>query len=161
MKKVIIHALKDIHTVVTNKRKIGGAVEAKVLRLRSGEEFSFPVFTSLELTNGHYHSIGFITTDGEQFLIHVDEIALMQGLEHKLICQLENNVARKTLLTDTIHYLSRLCEINEGFVTAPFKQEVEALISDISVTELKHRGYEKTLPFLDENVISLKKSMFA
>ncbi|WP_088105718.1 hypothetical protein [Halalkalibacter urbisdiaboli] len=161
MKKVIIHALKDIHTVITNKRKVGGAVEAKSIRLRSGEEFTFPVFTSLELTNGHYHSIGFMTTEGEQFLVHVDEISLMRGLEHKLICQLENSSARKYLLTDTIHYLTRLCEVNEGFVTAPFKEEVETLITDISVSELKERGYENTLPFLEENVISLKKSMLA
>lgn len=164
MKKMTVHALKDIQTVLTNKRKVGGAIEAKSIRLRSGEEFLNPVFTSLEHTRGVYQSIGFITSEGERLLVNVDEIAMMKNLEHKLICQLENTHAKTYLLTDTLNYLQRLCEVNEGCLSSPFKREVEGLACDIGAQNLEENGFSDFVVYTnsEENVVSFtQKSMLA
>ncbi|MCM2677044.1 hypothetical protein [Alkalicoccobacillus plakortidis] len=164
MKKVTVHALKDIHTVLTNKRKVGGAIEAKSIRLRSGEEFHYPVFTSLEQTRGVYQSIGFMTSDGERLIVNIDEIAMMKDLEHKLICQLENSHAKTYLLTDTLNYLQRLCEVNEGCLSSPFKREVEGLACDIGAKHLEEHGYSDFVMLADteQKIVSInQKSMLA
>ncbi|MEY8749627.1 hypothetical protein ACTHQ4_16170 [Alkalicoccobacillus gibsonii] len=164
MKKVTVHALKDIHTVLTNKRKVGGAIEAKSIRLRSGEEFQNPVFTSIEQTRGVYQSVGFMTNDGERIIVNIDEISMMKNLEHKLICQLENSHAKTYLLTDTLQYLERLCEVNEGCLTSPFKREVEGLACDIGAKHLEENGYSDFVIYAepDHNIISInQKSMLA
>ncbi|MDQ0207855.1 hypothetical protein [Alkalicoccobacillus murimartini] len=164
MKKMSVHALKDINTVLMNKRKVGGAIEAKSIRLRSGEEFLYPVFTSLESTRGVYQSIGFMTSEGERLIVNVDEIALMKDLEHKLICQLENTHAKTYLLTDTLNYLQRLCEVNEGCLSSPFQREVEGLACDIGAKHLEDHGYTDFVAFADteQKIVSInQKSMLA
>jgi hypothetical protein len=156
----VLHGLKDIHTVITNQRKIGGAVEAQHIRLSSGEEYSHPVFTNIDVSRGQFVSIGFIDEEGNNLLVHVNEIAMIKGLEHKLICQLRNSFAKEMLLEQTLRYLTRLCEINEGFVTRSFRNELTRLVVDVSLQELEKK--EIHLPFtFENNVIQMNERKFA
>lgn len=52
----MLHGLKDIHTVISNYRKIGGAAEADMIRLSSGELYHNPVFTNIDISKGQYVS---------------------------------------------------------------------------------------------------------
>lgn len=156
----MLYGLKDIFTVVSNQRRIGGAAEATFIRLRSGEEYSNPVFTCVDHSKGQFVSLGFITESGENFLIHVDEISMIKSLQHKLICQLTNQYAKQLLMNETLHYIKRLCEINQGFVTRTFRDELIKLVRDVSVKEIENEKI--TLPIkIEENIIQLKKRMFA
>ncbi|MFX3625692.1 MAG: hypothetical protein ACE3JP_17090 [Ectobacillus sp.] len=156
----MLHGLKDIDTVISNHRKIGGVAEAAVLRLACGESYNNPVFTNIDKSKGQYVSLCFIDEDGMNVCIHVDQIAVMKGLQYKLICQLNNEKAKQMLLSDTLHHLQRLCEINEGFVTSTFKKEALKLVRDISVTELEKRKI--SLPFqIDDNLVHLHDRKFA
>lgn len=59
-----INGYTDIYTVLTNERKIGGAIEVGKIRLRTGEEFSNAVLTRLEMSDAQFCSLGFVTADG-------------------------------------------------------------------------------------------------
>jgi hypothetical protein len=156
----LLHGLKDIHTVITNQRKIGGAAEARSIRLRSGEEYANPVFTCVDLSGGQFVSLGFMTENGDNLMIHVNEIGVIKGLSHKLICQLTNEKAKELLLKDILHYIKKLCEVNKGFVTRPFKDELTKLVCDISIEEIKKQKI--TLPIqIETNIISLDDRLFA
>jgi hypothetical protein len=155
-----LYGLSDIHTVLANHRKIGGAAEASMLRLSSGEVYRNPVFINIDISKGQYVSICFIDENGEHTIAHIDQIAVIKDLQHKLICQLENAYARQFMLRDTIKYLERLCEINEGFVTHTFKKEAIKLVRDISMTELKK--HEIVLPFaFEEKLIHFNERLHA
>jgi len=150
----MLYGLKDIHTVISNQRKIGGAAEADSIRLSSGETYLNPVFTNVDISKGHYVSVGFIDQDGANVIAHVDQIAVIKGLQHKLICQLNNTYIKKYLLHDTLKYLQKLCEVNNGFVTNSFKKEALKLVRDISLKELKNHNI--SLPFpVEDNVVQL------
>jgi len=41
--KTYINGLLDMKTIIQNERKVGGAVEAELIKLRTGEEYSLPV----------------------------------------------------------------------------------------------------------------------
>jgi hypothetical protein len=156
----MLYGLKDIFTVVSNLRKIGGAAEATFIRLRSGEEYSNPVFTCIDHSKGQFVSLGFITESGENFLIHVDEISMIKGSQHKLICQLDNQFAKQQLMAERLHYIKRLCEINQGFVTRTFRDELIKLVRDVSVKEVEKE--EIKLPIkIEENIIQMSQRMFA
>ncbi|MEH7335232.1 hypothetical protein V7161_21640 [Neobacillus drentensis] len=150
----MLYGLKDIHTVITNHRKIGGAAEADSICLSSGETYQNPVFTNVDISKGQYVSVGFIDENGTNMIIHVDQIAVIKGLQHKLICQLNNTYIKQLLLRDTLQYLQKLCEVNQGFVTSSFKKEALKLVRDISVKELKHHNI--SLPFpVEEKLVQL------
>ncbi|WNS74909.1 hypothetical protein RRV45_18805 [Bacillus sp. DTU_2020_1000418_1_SI_GHA_SEK_038] len=152
----MLHGLKDIETVISNKRKIGGAAEAAMLKLTSGEVFHHPVFTNIDKSKGQYVSLCFIDVEGMNVCIHVDQIAIMKGLKYKLICQLNNERVKQLMLTDTLQYLQRLCELNDGFVTPTFKKEALVLVRDISVKELEKENV--ILPFsIDDNLIQFNR----
>ena len=119
----MLNGLKDIHTVISNHRKLGGAVEADSIRLSSGETYLNPVFTNIDMSKGQYVSLGFIDENGTNIIIHVDQIGVIKGLQHKLICQLNNLYVRALLLQDTIRYLQKLCGVNSGFINNSFKKE--------------------------------------
>ncbi|WP_228460367.1 hypothetical protein [Cytobacillus dafuensis] len=156
----MLHGLKDIDTVISNQRKIGGAAEAAILQLISGETFNNPVFTNIDKSKGQYVSLCFIDETGMNICIHVDQIAIMKGLEYKLICQLNNQHVKQLLLTDTLQYLQRLCEINDGFITPTFKKEALVLVRNISVKELEKKNI--TLPFIiEDNLIHFSERKFA
>lgn len=157
-----LHGLKDIHTVISNERKIGGTVEASFIRLRSGEEFTYPVFTSIDVSKGQLVTLGFITESDEHIIVHVDEISQIKGLEYKLKCELKNIQAKKGLLSEAIQYLRKLCEINQGFVTRPFKEELIRLVRDISMEEIQNHNLSLPISLEEQNnLIYIKKRLFA
>ncbi|KAB7705977.1 hypothetical protein F9802_13000 [Bacillus aerolatus] len=156
----MLHGLKDIHTVISNRRKIGGVAEAGTIQLSSGEVYDHPVFTNVDLSKGQYVSLCFIDENGTNIMAHVDQIALIKGLEHKLICQLNNAYVKQMLLQDTVQYLQKLCEINDGFVTHTFKKEALQLVRDISVNELKKHNV--SLPFpMEEKLVHISDRLHA
>nr|WP_263324930.1 hypothetical protein [Neobacillus sp. Marseille-Q6967] len=156
----MLFGLKDIHTVITNQRKIGGAAEADSIRLSSGETYQNPVFTNVDISKGQYVSVGFIDEEGQNIIAHVDQIAVIKGLEHKLICQLNNTFIKQIMVRDTLQYLQKLCEVNSGFVTQTFKKEALRLVQDVSLKELKNHNI--SLPFpVEEKVVSINNRLFA
>ncbi|KKB33987.1 hypothetical protein [Bacillus thermotolerans] len=156
----MLHGLKDIHTVVSNKRKVGGVAEADSIQLSSGEVYQYPVFTNIDLSKGQYVSLSFIDEKGQNIMTHVNQIAVIKGLAHKLICQMDNIYVQRMLLSESIQYLQKLCEVNEGFVTHTFKKEALQIVRDISVKELKRCGV--TLPFqVEEKLVHLSDRMHA
>lgn len=156
----MLHGLKDIDTVISNNRKIGGVAEAAVLQLTCGESYTNPVFMNIDKSKGQYVSLCFIDENRMNICIHVDQIAIMKGLEYKFICQLNNQYVKELLLADTLQYLLKLCKINDGFVTPTFKKEALRLVRDISVTELEKQNV--SLPFqIEDNLIHLNERKFA
>jgi hypothetical protein len=156
----MLYGLKDIHTVISNHRKIGGAAEASLIRLSSGESYHNPVFTNVDISKGQYVSLCFIDENGTNIITHVDQIAVIKGLQHKLVCQLNNDHVKQFMLRDTLQYLQKLCEINDGFVTKTFQKEAIKLVRDISIKELENHNI--SLPFpLEEKIIHLNKRLFA
>jgi hypothetical protein len=156
----MLHGLKGIHTVISNYRKVGGVAEATIIRLTSGESYYNPVFMNVDISKGQYVSLCFIDENGTNIMAHIDQIAVIKGLEHKLICQLNNNKVKQLLLTETLQYLRKLCEINNGFITSTFKKETIKLVRDISIKELKKRNFN--LPFqIEDNLIPQNAQLFA
>ncbi|MEH7108832.1 hypothetical protein [Bacillus sp. JJ1764] len=156
----MLFGLKDIHTVIANQRKIGGAAEADSIRLSSGEIYNNPVFTNVDISKGQYVSVGFIDENGANIIAHVDQIAIIKGLQHKLICQLNNSFIKQIMVRDTLQYLQKLCEINHGFVTQTFKKEAMKIVRDISVKELHKHNI--TLPFpVEDNLVHMSERMHA
>lgn len=156
----MLFGLKDIHTVIANQRKIGGAAEADSIRLSTGETYHNPVFTNVDISKGQYVSVGFIDGEGQNIIAHVDQIAVIKGLEHKLICQLNNTYIKQMMVRDTLQYLQKLCEVNAGFVTQTFKKEALRIVQDISVNELKN--HKISLPFpVEEKIIHMNNRLFA
>jgi hypothetical protein len=152
----MLFGLKDIHTVISNQRKIGGAAEADIIQLSSGDTYHNPVFTNVDLSKGQYVSFGFIDENGVNIIAHVDQIAIIKGLQHKLICQLNNSYIKEMMVRDTLQYLQRLCEVNAGFVTQTFKKEALKLVRDVSVKELQKHNI--SLPFtVEDNVVQLNE----
>lgn len=156
----MLFGLKDIHTVIANQRKIGGAAEADSIRLSSGETYNNPVFTNVDISKGQYVSVGFIDEEGQNIIAHVDQVAVIKGLQHKLICQLNNKYIQQMMVRDTLLYLQKLCEVNAGFITQTFKKEALRLVQDISVNELSKHNI--SLPFpVEEKVVSINTRLFA
>jgi HKD family nuclease len=156
----MLFGLKDIHTVISNKRKIGGAAEADLIQLASGDMYQNPVFTNVEISKGQYISFSFIEENGVNIIANVDQIAVIKGLQHKLICQLNNQYIKQWMIRDTMQYLQKLCEVNAGFVTQTFKKEALKLVQDISVKELKKHNV--SLPFpIEDNLVPMNNRMFA
>jgi hypothetical protein len=156
----MLHGLKDIHTVVSNHRKIGGVAEASIIRLSSGEEYRNPVFTNVDISKGQYVSACFIDERGNNIIAHIDQIAVITGLQHKLICQLNNTYVRDMLLNESMRYLTKLCRVNDGFITKSFKKEALKLIRDISVKELDKHKFK--LPFsIEDNLVHIDERLFA
>jgi hypothetical protein len=156
----MLHGLKDIDTVISNHRKIGGVAEASVLHLTSGDSYKNPVFTNIDKSKGQYVSLCFIDENGMNIFVHVDQVAVIKGLEHKFICQLNNQNVKQLMLHDTLQYLQKLCRINDGFITPTFKKEALRLVRDISVKELEKRNF--SLPFqFDNNLIQLNERQYA
>ncbi|MBM7647414.1 hypothetical protein JOC78_000335 [Bacillus ectoiniformans] len=156
----MLHGLKDIQMVISNHRKIGGAAEASSITLASGETYHHPVFTNVDVSKGQYVSLCFIDDQGNNVMAHVDQIAVMKGLEHKLICQLNNTYVKNMLMDETLLYLRKLCEVNDGFVTNSFKKEALKLVQDISVTELQKRKVQLPFP-IENNLVMMNKKLFA
>ncbi|MED0676300.1 hypothetical protein ABEV55_06200 [Aneurinibacillus thermoaerophilus] len=128
-----VKGLMDIHTVLSNERKLGGVIEVEYLRLRSGEQFPNAVITSIEMAGNAIYSVGFITEQGKQFIAHVDEISIILEPVHKRICEMSNESYRQIKTVEKLKYLKKLLQANAGSCTPTFRKEVEQLVDDIGV----------------------------
>lgn len=128
-----INGLRDIHTVLSNERKLGGAVEADFIRLSSGEEFSNIVVTHIDTAGSIIYSVSFITEEGNRYIIHVNDISLISQPTHKHIKYLKNKYYKQWKTEEKIKFLKKLCGLNEGCCTKPFLCEATTLVEDIGI----------------------------
>jgi hypothetical protein len=129
--KTYINGLQDIHTIILNERKVGGAVEAEFIRLRTGEEFISPVITSMDMDGAAIYSAGIFTNEGKRFIVSVNEISMISEPTHKRLHELMNKPYQEFKTAEKINYLLRLCELNEGSETPIFRGEVMQIADDI------------------------------
>lgn len=142
-----INGYTDIYTVISNERKIGGAVEIGSLRLRTGETFENVVVTRLEMVNGQFCWLSFITPEDKRYIVHISEISMIADAVHVHTRNLRNELMHERKMEERIHYLKRLCDLNEGSCTLPFQEEVAVLVEDIGLDQAKQHV---NLPFLTE-----------
>lgn len=128
-----IKGLKDIHKILSNERKLGGVIEVKTLRIRTGEIYENAVITHVDLLGSSIYSIGFITEDQENMIINVSELSLLQEPKHKKISELNNQAYKQTKTKQKLKYLKRLCEINKDSLNPIFLEEAKMIIEDIGL----------------------------
>jgi hypothetical protein len=126
-----INGYTDMYTVISNERKIGGAVEAGLIRLRSGEEFANAVLTRLEMSGAQFCSLGFVTEEGKRLIVHINDISMIADAVHVNVCDLRNEVMRAEKMAERLKRLKRLCQLNEGSCTPTFREEALLLAEDI------------------------------
>jgi hypothetical protein len=143
-----INGFTDIYTILSNERRVGGAIEAESIRLRSGEVFNHPVVTHIDYTGSTFYTIGFVSDKGLKMIVNVTEISAMVSPAHKRIKELKNSHYKNIKVNEKLRYLKRLCELNEGCRTEPFVQEVKAIVNDIGWESV---GNQLNLDFLREN----------
>jgi hypothetical protein len=142
-----INGYTDMYTVLANERKVGGAIEAGLIRLRTGEEFTNAVLTRMEMSGSQFCSIGFVTAEGKRLIVHVNDVSLIADANHVNVCDLQNEVMREEKTAERLKRLKRLCELNEGSETLPFREEALLLAEDIGF-ELAHKHVD--LSFLPQ-----------
>jgi hypothetical protein len=128
-----IKGLKDIHKILINERKLGGVIEVKTLRLRTGEVYQNAVITHIDLLGSSIYSIGFMTEDQQNMIINISELSLLQEPKHKKIVELNNEAYKKTKTKQKIKYLKRLFEINKDSLNSIFLEEARMIIEDIGL----------------------------
>lgn len=148
-----INGYTDMFTVISNERKIGGAIEIGSLKLRSGEEFKNVVVTRLEMINGQFGSLGFVTEEDRRYIVHISEISMISDARHVHACNLQNELMRERKLAERIRYLKRLCELNEGSCTLPFQEEAALLVEDIGLEVAKQHVQLSFLPEILEGKV--------
>ncbi len=126
-----VNGFTDMHTLLTNERKIGGAIEANRIRLNTGEEFTYPVITNVDFSGSTFYSLGFITDKGEKYIVNVKEISMMASCRHCPVRDLKNSYYKEQKTQQRLEYLKRLCEVNEGACNPIFEEEVRTIINDI------------------------------
>jgi hypothetical protein len=132
-----INGLKDIHKLLINERKIGGAIEVNKLRLRTSEIYENAVITHIDLLGSVIYSIGFMTEDHQNLIVNITELSLLQEPTYKKVSEL-NNLAYKTTKTkEKIKYLKRLMEVNQDSLNAIFLEEAKMIIEDIGLPAAK------------------------
>jgi len=132
-----INGLKDIHKLLVNERKLGGVIEAKTLRLRTGEVYKNAVITHIDLLGSSIYSISFVTENSENIIVNVTELGLLQEPEYKKICELNNQAYKSTKTKTKIKFLKRLLEINKDSLNKIFLEEAKMIIEDIGLTAAK------------------------
>jgi hypothetical protein len=147
-----VNGLTDIHTVMVNERKIGGAIEAEKIRLRSGEEFVCPVITHIDCSGSSFYSLGFLTAEGKTIIVHVNDISMIVEPIHKKIYELKNRYYKEHKMKEKLKYLKRLCEVNHGSNNLPFIKEAKMIIEDIGLDAAKKE--------IDLNFLNEKKHLF-
>lgn len=128
-----INGYTDMYTVISNERKIGGAVEAAKIRLRSGEEFTNAVITRLEMCDAQFCSIGIVTEEGQRLIVHIQDIGMVIDPVHVNVSELRNSKMREIKMAERLKRLKRLAELNEGSCTLPFREEAQMLAEDIGI----------------------------
>lgn len=147
-----VNGLKDIYTIVSNERKLGGAVEAEWIRLRTGEQFENAVITCMDMSGVNFYSIGFVTQEGKCLIVHINDISMISQPKHKRIKELTNPVYKERKTDEKLRYMKRLCDLNEGACTKPFIEELEHIVEDIGMdiacqhVDLSFMEYQKVIP---------------
>ncbi|WP_100399529.1 hypothetical protein [Bacillus sp. FJAT-44742] len=150
-----VDGFADIHTILSNERKVGGAIEAKRIRLRTGEEFTNPVITNIDFSGSTFYSVSFVTDQGESYVVNVQDISMMQSLTHCRVHEMKNTYYRPIKTEQRIRYLKKLCEINEGSYTKIFREEAAALIKDIGKEALRSTPIAAHIDYTENNVIQI------
>jgi hypothetical protein len=133
-----INGFHDFHTILANERKIGGVIEAEQIQLRSGETFSFPVFTNIDYTGSTFYSLGFISFDGVRMIVNVNDISSIKAPMHKKVSEIYNPNYREMKISEKVNYLRRLYKADQGAFTRPFVQEATLIIEDIGIENVKN-----------------------
>lgn len=128
-----INGYTDMYTVIANERKVGGAIEAGSIRLRTGEIYTNAVLTRLEMSGTHFCSVGFVTEEGKRLIVHVDDISMIADARHVDVWELQNDLMREEKTAERLKRLKRLCELNEGSCTLTFQEEAAHLAQDIGL----------------------------
>ncbi|WP_338471568.1 hypothetical protein R4Z10_02000 [Niallia sp. XMNu-256] len=148
-----INGLKDIYKLLVNERKIGGAIEAESLRLRTGEVYKHAVITHVDLLGSAIYSLGFVTEDQENMIINISELSLLQKPKFKRICEMNNQAYKLVKTKEKLKYLKRLCDINLGSSNVIFLEEAKLIIEDI--------GFAAVSSEIDTNLIFPKDNVYS
>jgi len=148
-----INGYTDMYTVISNERKVGGAIEVTTIRLRSGEEFNNAVVTRLEMSDSQFCSLGFVTDEGKRLIVHVNDISMIVDAKHVHVYELQNEYMREQKVSERLKSLKRLCELNEGSCTVPFREEVLQLAEDISFETARQHVDLPFLPVEDKSKV--------
>ena len=132
-----INGLKDIHKLLINERKIGGAIEVNTLRLRTGEVYKDAVITHIDLLGSSIYSIGFMTEDHQNLIVNITELGLLQEPTYKKIFELNNQAYKTATTKKKVNYLKRLMEINQDSLNSIFLEEAKMIIEDIGLPAAK------------------------
>ncbi|MEC1720217.1 hypothetical protein [Schinkia azotoformans] len=143
-----INGFIDIHSILTNERKLGGVIEASVIRLRTGEEYNNPVITNIDFFGGIFYSLGFIADNGDHMIVNVSDISKITEPTHKKIHEMNNKVYKAEKLSEKNSYLKKLCDLNKGVYIKTFINEVKLLAEDIGVENINK---EIDIDFLQKN----------
>ncbi|EKN64194.1 hypothetical protein M670_02510 [Schinkia azotoformans MEV2011] len=143
-----INGFIDIHSILTNERKLGGVIEASVIRLRTGEEYNNPVITNIDFFGGTFYSLGFIADNGDHMIVNVSDISKITEPTHKKIHEMNNKVYKAEKLSEKNSYLKKLCDLNKGVYIKTFINEVKLLVEDIGVENINK---EIDIDFLQKN----------
>jgi hypothetical protein len=138
-----IKGLSDICTVLLNQRNLGGALEAESIRLRTGEEYQYPVIVSLERAGDQFYSMGLVTFEGKHIIVHTGEVGQIHQVRHVDLKDLHNSVYRQQRQQELLRYLDRLCEVNSGFITDTFRKEALRIVEDIGWENIEERDHLK------------------
>ncbi|MBB6446164.1 hypothetical protein [Bacillus benzoevorans] len=128
-----INGLKDIHKLLVNERKIGGVIEVNTLRLRTGEIYPNAVITHIDSLGSSIYSIGFMTENHQNIIIHIDELSFLQEAKYKKICELNNQAYKTSKTKAKIKYLKRLFDLNKDSMNPIFLEEASMIIEDIGL----------------------------
>lgn len=145
-----INGFQDIHTLLTNERKIGGAIEAEQIKLRSGEVYNYPVFTNVDYTGGTFYSVGFVSDDGTRMIVNVSDISSIKSPMHKKVTTVQNSFFKEYKTREKLNYLKRLIRADQGAYTKPFVQEASLIVEDIGI---KYVSNEINIEFLTNSKV--------
>lgn len=152
--KFQINGLKDIHKIIVNERKVGGAIEVESLRLRTGETYQHAVITNIDYIGLSIYSIGFVTAEGQNLIINISELGLLHEPKHKKIYELENEAFKQMKTIDKLKYLKRLFEVNEGSPTPIFREEAKMIIDDIGIPAA-NKEVDTTIVYPNKKLVSI------
>lgn len=133
----VINGLKDMHTILSNERKVGGVIEADNIRLKNGEEYVNAVITNIDLLGSALYSIGFVAVNGQRIIVNVSEISMINQPQHKKIYNLNNQSFKTIKIEEKLKYLKRLYEVNVGSYTSIFLEEAKMIVDDIGLKTAK------------------------
>jgi hypothetical protein len=152
--KYQIKGLKDIHKILINERKLGGVIEVKTLRLRTGEVYQNAVIIHIDLLGSSIYSIGFMTEDHQNIIVNITELSLLQEPKHKKIYELSNQAYKTTKTKEKIKYLKRLFEINKDSLNSIFLEEAKMIIEDIGLPAVK-KEIDTSIIYSDNKIYSI------